>query len=85
MAADLTSNPGDAREYADAFQETFNTNAETLRQYANDRLNASDIVAAIRFADRQEDQSKRYLVASANEATGWSRYSRCTALWCTSP
>lgn len=68
--ADLTSEPGDATEYADAFQETFNTNAETLREYANDRLNASDTVAVIRFADRQGIRSKRYLVASADESTG---------------
>lgn len=67
--ADLTSEPGDAREYADAFQEAFNTNTETLRKYANDRLHASDTVAAIRFTDRQGHQSKRYLVTSADEAT----------------
>lgn len=65
--AGLTSDPGDAREYADAFQETFNANAETLRQYANDRLDAGDTVTAIRFGDRQGHQSKRYLVASTDE------------------
>ena len=67
--ADLTSEPGEAKEYADAFQEAFNANAETLREYANDRLNATNIVAAIRFADRQERQSNRYFIASADEST----------------
>lgn len=67
--ADLTSEPGHANEYADEFQETFNVNAETLRRYANNRLNTSDVVAAIRFADRQGDHSKRYLVVSADEST----------------
>lgn len=69
-AAELRSDPGDAEEYADAFQEAFNANAETLRRYANDRTDADDAAVAIGFADRRGGRSERYLVASADGTTG---------------
>lgn len=69
-AAEVTSDAGNAEAYADEFQDTFNTNAGTLRRYANNRFNAADTVAELRFADREGDRSKRYLVATADESTG---------------
>jgi hypothetical protein len=67
--ADLTSESGHVEGYADDFQETFNANAETLRRYANDRLDVGDVAVAIRFADREGNHSERYLVALADEPT----------------
>lgn len=66
-AEGLRSEPGDAEEYADAFQETFEANAEALRRYANDRLDAGDAAVAIEFVDRHGGESERYLVASADD------------------
>lgn len=61
--ADLTTDAGDAEAYADAFQATFNAEADTIRRYVNDRFDADETVMAIRFADREGGHSERYVLA----------------------
>lgn len=63
--AKARTEPGDAGRYADAFGATVDEHAATLRRYANDRADPGDRVVAVRFADRNGNRPKRYVVASS--------------------
>lgn len=66
--ADLTTDPGDAETYADAFQASFNAEADTIREYVNDRFDAEETVMSIRFADRGGARTRRYVIATVDRS-----------------
>lgn len=63
-------NAGDenATQYADDFQQSFNSNNQTLIEYANSRMNASADreVIAIEFTDVNGNTDTRYLVSTVD-------------------
>ena len=66
--AGARSEPGDAEKYADRFAAAVAEHEATLRRYANARTDAGDRTVAIRFADRNGNRPKRYVVASSDES-----------------
>lgn len=69
--AGATTEPGNVQEYANAFQETFDRNADALLRYANDRLGSDPgtTTVAVQFTDRLGNDAVRYLTAETDEAT----------------
>lgn len=63
------TDPGDAGAYADAFAAALAEHEATLRRYANARTDAGDRAVAIRFADREGNRPRRFLVATAGAST----------------
>jgi hypothetical protein len=67
---DATTDPGNVREYADAFQAAFDRQADVLRRYANDRIDdPGATTVAVGFTDRQGNDAVRYLAAESAPGT----------------
>lgn len=70
--SEATTDPGNVEEYADAFQEVFDRNADVLLRYANDRLGGDPgtTTVAFEFTDRQGNDAVRYLAAEGGRGAG---------------
>lgn len=68
------SETGNATTYADAFQESFNSQNETIQRYANQRLDATSgyDVFRVYFHDKSGHNVSRVVVAEVNDGN-WSQ------------